>query len=364
MPIFDRYIAVDWSANNGPKTGKDSIWIGEATSAGLVASRNPATRSAAMSDLEQTLLSARSRGERIMVGFDFIFGFPVGAAAAIAQMASPLPTSPTRGEVSAGGVGEIEPHTRSTPPPFVGEDGRGGAARSNPSVGIPSPLWGGGTTRSVVGGGAGPWKALWSTLFNLIQDSTANISNRFDVAEHINRATAPRFWGHPHGRTYAHLHPTRANADYTAIPERRTVESRIRGPQPVWKLTGVGSVGSQTLLGIPRLEALRRHPTLGRDIAVWPFETDFAESLTAPITLVEIYPSFFPIASTAEPKDRAQVETCVLHYAALDAAGALEAFLSAPADLTSADRAVAIAEEGWIAGVGHEHLRLALPEAA
>src|SRR5690606_21332706 len=111
MPIFDRYIAVDWSANNGPKTGKDSIWIGEATPAGLCASRNPATRSAAMADIDQTLLAARSRGERIMLGFDFVFGFPMGAAASIAQATPPSsglrPPSPTRGE---GSWGEIVPH--------------------------------------------------------------------------------------------------------------------------------------------------------------------------------------------------------------------------------------------------------------
>ena len=89
MPIFDRYIAVDWSANNGPKTGKDSIWIGEATPSGLLASRNPATRALAMADIEQTLLAARSRGERVMLGLDFVFGFPTGAAAAIAQAAPP-----------------------------------------------------------------------------------------------------------------------------------------------------------------------------------------------------------------------------------------------------------------------------------
>ncbi len=28
--LFDAYIFVDWSANNSPKRGKDSIWIGEA----------------------------------------------------------------------------------------------------------------------------------------------------------------------------------------------------------------------------------------------------------------------------------------------------------------------------------------------
>jgi hypothetical protein len=38
---------------------------------------------------------------------------------------TPLPSSPTRGEVSACERGTIGVHTRSTPPPSVGEDGRG-----------------------------------------------------------------------------------------------------------------------------------------------------------------------------------------------------------------------------------------------
>lgn len=360
MPIYDRYIAVDWSANNGPKTGKDSIWIGEATPAGLVASRNPPTRAAAMSDIEVTLLAARSRGERVMLGFDFVFGFPVGAAATIAGApdlaAGPLSSLRVRIEGGGAAVGTVASRPPPPAPPLEGEGSEGSALDAS-SI---SPLIG------EVGRGLNraPWRLLWSTLHTLIEDSDQNLSNRFDVAAAINRAAGPRFWGHPHGRSYANLAPTRAGTDYLAIAERRAVESRIRGPQPVWKLTGVGSVGSQTLLGIPRLEALRRHPVLGRDIAVWPFDTDFERNLAAPITIVEIYPSFFPLDVAAEPRDRAQVETCVLRYAALDAAGLLSTFLSAPADLSPAHRTMAIAEEGWIAGVGHEHLRLALPEAA
>ncbi|HEY9010636.1 MAG TPA: hypothetical protein VIN06_06435 [Devosia sp.] len=364
MPIYDRYIAVDWSANNGPKTGRDSIWIGEATPAGLVASRNPATRTAAMTDVERTLVAARSRGERVMVGFDFVFGFPVGAAAAIAQVAAP--SSALSGTFSHEGRRESGRDRTTSPSPLMGEGGRrpdeGGPLAPASQSGLPPPR-GEGTGE----GGAfdsSPWSLLWSTLHTLIIDTDQNLSNRFEVAAHINRATAPRFWGHPHGRSYQHLAPTRAGTDYLAIAERRAVETRIRGPQPVWKLTGVGSVGSQTLLGIPRLETLRRHPVLGRDIAIWPFDTSFERNLLAPITVVEIYPSFFPLDITAVPRDRAQVETCVLRYAALDAAGLLSPFLSAPADLSAEHRATAIAEEGWIAGVGHEHLRLALPEAA
>lgn len=85
MAIFDRYIAVDWSANNRPKTGRDSIWIAEAGSGRAEPSLNPATRHAAMEHLMARLDSALQQRERTFVGFDFPFGYPAGAAARLAN---------------------------------------------------------------------------------------------------------------------------------------------------------------------------------------------------------------------------------------------------------------------------------------
>lgn len=326
MALFDRYIAVDWSAHNGPKRGADSIWIGEWGPSGSVPSRNLPTRAAAMADLEQTLLSARARGERILLGFDFAFGFPSGTASALAPASPPPP--PLRGRVPEGRVRGDEPQTSPTLP-LAGRAGEGGDAPQ-------------------------PWQSLWSLLSTLVEDTDQNLSNRFEVAEHLNRLGA-RFWGHPHGRTYTHLTPKKPLAAH-GLPERRAVEAHLSGPQPVWKLTGVGAVGSQTLLGIPRLEALRRHPVLGPDIAVWPFETDFERRLDRPILLAEIYPSLFAPMPGIVPRDRAQVETCVTRYAGFDVAGELATFLAAPAGLDPARRAIALSEEGWIAGVGQSAL--------
>ena len=84
MPLFDRYIAVDWSANNRPKTGRDSIWIAERSAALAEPSLNPPTRAAAMQHLTARLRSAIAADERVLVGFDFPFGYPVGAASALA----------------------------------------------------------------------------------------------------------------------------------------------------------------------------------------------------------------------------------------------------------------------------------------
>ena len=90
----------------------------------------------------------------------------------------------------------------------------------------------------------------------------------------------PHYWGHPPGREYVGLAPTKPRNAYAQIAERRIAESLTKGPQPVWKLTGVGAVGSQSMLGIARLEHLRTDPRFADDIAIWPFETDFERNLS------------------------------------------------------------------------------------
>jgi precorrin-8X/cobalt-precorrin-8 methylmutase len=289
--LFDRYIAVDWSAANTPKTGADSIWIGEAQRTGDVVrrrpSRNPPTRSAAMADICDTLAKARANGERVMLGFDFVFGYPAGAAKAIAGEAS--------------------------------------------------------------------WRALWRKVSALIEDSDSNLSNRFEVAARINSAITgdcPRYYGHPNGRSIAGLTLKRPEATRGRVRDRRLAEARVKGPQPVWKLIGVGSVGSQTMLGIARLETLRGDPCFVDEIAIWPFETEFERALKRPITVVEIYPSLFDVPVRPDvPRDRLQVEVAARRFAELDATGDLVTILSAPADLSTAEREAVLKEEGWIAGI-------------
>ena len=282
MTLFDRYIAVDWSGANTPRTGKDSIWIGESGRPSI----NPPTRAAAMAVVAERL----REGGRIFLGFDFVFGYPRGAAQALA-----------------------------------GKPG---------------------------------WRSVWNAIANAIVDSDDNSSNRFAVAETFNRILGePHFWGHPHQHRYDHLRPKKPLHGYPAIPERRAAEALATGAQPVWKLTGVGSVGSQSLLGIARLAQLKRaFPEIG----IWPFETDFERALKA-VTIVEIYPSLFPRPGELIPPDREQVETCVRRFAELDAVGRLGSVLGAPADV---EREPLLAEEGWIAGVGHEHLLHTLEKAA
>lgn len=81
--MFDRYIIVDWSASNSPKTGKDSIWICDLGEAGDPVSTNPSTRRQAEEQLRELLIKAADRGERVLIGFDFPYGYPRGFAAAL-----------------------------------------------------------------------------------------------------------------------------------------------------------------------------------------------------------------------------------------------------------------------------------------
>ncbi|MBS0124745.1 molybdopterin guanine dinucleotide synthesis [Aestuariicoccus sp. KMU-90] len=78
---------VDWSGGNdaGPRPRKDAIWIGEGDSARYM--RNRMLAEAALSDrIEQALIA----GERLLIGFDFPFGYPAGFARALTGRDDPL----------------------------------------------------------------------------------------------------------------------------------------------------------------------------------------------------------------------------------------------------------------------------------
>ena len=128
--------------------------------------------------------------------------------------------------------------------------------------------------------------------------------------------------------------------------------------QPVWKLAYPGSVGSQTLTGIARLEALRHGPHEA-DIAIWPFETQFADSLEKPVVIAEIYPSLFDVdRSLSSTLDEAQVRTVASGFARQDAVGSFEAMLDGPRALGAHIRADALSHEGWMVGFGDKALSL------
>src|SRR5690348_16545890 len=84
--IFDSYLFVDWSARSqlGPaRECADAVWVGERTADAVRTQYYFRTRDACIAALLERLSACVSQGQRVLVGFDFPFGFPVGFAAAL-----------------------------------------------------------------------------------------------------------------------------------------------------------------------------------------------------------------------------------------------------------------------------------------
>jgi hypothetical protein len=184
--------------------------------------------------------------------------------------------------------------------------------------------------------------AVWGWLADAVADDARNANNRLEVADRINGLFdgAGPFWSHPVGKAPVHV-PFRKPA-HAGFPfaERRKVEMAATGASTCFQLYGNGAVASQTLLGLPRLWALKQH--FGDALAVRPFE-----DRAAPILLAEVYPSILSAeikrrARPGEIPDAAQVRVLA------------QAFASLPPDSLDALLREGDPEEGWIAGLGHE----------
>jgi hypothetical protein len=190
-------------------------------------------------------------------------------------------------------------------------------------------------------GSADPF-AVWDWMAGTIKDDPKNANNRLDVADLINaRFDAPGpFWSHPVGKTPAHVPFRKPPHRGFAFAERRRVEQMAPGASSCFQLYGNGAVASQTLLGLPRLWALRQH--FGDALAVRPFE-----DRDAPILLAEVYPAILSAEirrrqRPGEVPDAAQVRVLASAFAAL------------PPQHLNAILREGCPEEGWIAGLGHQ----------
>ncbi len=84
MSLFDAYIMVDWSASSSPCQGKDSVWIAQwRRGSESTEPINPRTRQLAFEALVDLLRGHVRAGSRVLVGFDFPYGYPAGFAEAI-----------------------------------------------------------------------------------------------------------------------------------------------------------------------------------------------------------------------------------------------------------------------------------------
>lgn len=290
--LFDAYVMVDWSAAGSPRQGRDSIWyailLRDGPAPRLDCLKNPPTRARATAELGDALARLLGDGRRVLAGFDFPFGFPAGTAARL-------------------GLRGL------------------------------------------------PWRGLWQTLSDSIEDGADNGNNRFDVAERLNRALSGEafpFWGNvrEEERPYLYRRGRRPHGPGD-LPERRLCDRRLPSTQPVWKLAGIGSAGSQALTGIPRVWHLRRDPRLAFAAHLWPFETGLRVDSRPSLVLAEIYPSLIsPDPMPPHPPDAAQVVTMCRHLASLDHTDRLEELFRGDPALTAGERLSAEREEGWILG--------------
>ncbi len=300
MPaLFDAYIMVDWSAAAKPALGANSIWIGILAKDARLKLQyrgvNIDTRLKARAFIEDIVSKLTKRGDKVLVGFDFALGYPAGTAAALGLDISAQP----------------------------------------------------------------PWAAMQAHLATRMRDKPDNSNARFAIAAGLNYAISKGpfpFWGAPARDTVSTLQATRPDFAGAALAEFRLCENHLREkklgqPKSVWQLAYSGSVGSQTLTGLPHVHALRQAWPAAR---IWPFETS-PEGLTADslegisVIMAEIYPALIKAKpGPGEVADEVQVREMARHYAALDEKGALEGLFSTinsrPAEEISRIRS----EEGWI----------------
>ena len=289
--MFDHFVMVDWSAASVPRTGRDSIWIGW-LGPGVERLENPATRHQTRALLADWLAAVQTSGERVLVGFDFPFGYPAGFAA---------------------------------------------------KLGLSGP----------------PWRAVWDEIAGLIEDDAHNGNNRFDVAEAFNRRISSAcfpFWGCPAKPERPNLAATRPFYDTEGLAERRCIDGReyMPGAQPCWKLCYPGSVGSQSLTGIPVVRGLRDDPRWRDAARIWPFETGLRPPEAPGVVFAEVYPSLWkkqipPLHG--KPKDAAQVRFVAQFFAERDRTDDLARLFAGDPGLSPGKRRLVEREEAWTLGV-------------
>ena len=297
--LFDAYIMVDWSAAAKPVTGANSIWIGIAARdvrlRTVFTAANPDTRVKAVALIKDIVGKLNRRGDKVLLGFDFSLGYPAGTAAALK-----LDTAEDQ-----------------------------------------------------------PWLAMHKFLAGKFKERPDNSNSRFAIAAGMNYTISEGpfpFWGAPKRDQVNTLGAKKTSFEGAALPEFRLTETALKAaglgqPKSCWQLAYSGSVGSQSLLGIPHVHALRRDLT---DARIWPFETGLQalgedEIDGVQTVIAEIYPSALEIKpEPGETLDRAQVRQMAMHYAALDEKGRLSACFSGPDSLEKGKKTLIEGEEGWI----------------
>jgi hypothetical protein len=132
------------------------------------------------------------------------------------------------------------------------------------------------------------------------------------------------------------------------VERRRLTEERIPGAKTFNRVGDNGSVGGQTLLGLPHLlDLLDRCREAHVEVAAWPFDgVKLSDSVyQGRHVLIELYPSAIRPADVPQ-SDRADAVASVNYWQALDQAGTLT--MSADLSGLSEEDQRRVRFEGWI----------------
>ncbi len=265
MAVFDRFVAVDWSASSTPTLGRDSIWIA-VRDVGDVRVENVATRAAAEDLLVELLLTEPEN--RTLIGVDFSLGYPAGTAAAL------------------GLLGQAWAEMWALLADLVSDDHRNGnnrfavAAELNHRItGRAAPFW-----------GCPP--ALASPTLTTTKPDDSGALPAWREVEVVLRCQGRR-------------------------------------PFSSWQLLGAGAVGSQSLLGIPVVGRLRARFAERVEVWPFSTGLRMPDVSAGSVIVAEVWPSLLNVRrSTDTVRDAAQVEAVVNWLADTDAADALARLFS------------------------------------
>ncbi len=297
MTIFHTHVIVDWSARSKPSPArptKDAIWWAVARDGVVQAPEYARTRHDAVERLCALIAAELDAARRVLIGFDFPFGYPTGVAAHLTGEASSL----ALWDLLASRIEDAGDNANNR------FDVAEAINRAYPGLG---PFWG-----------------------------------------------RPGTWPYPEvptresNRTGREAHP----------PERRIADLHAKGAKTVWQLAYAGSVGSQVLLGLPALKRLIADPRLEGRSAVWPFDTGLrapqAPAVIAEIYPSLLRREVEERKNEGEIPDAAQVRVNAEAFARLDALGGLGPLFQGAPFLDTGERRIIETEEAWILGLSHE----------
>ncbi len=301
MPLFHTHIVVDWSARSKPspaKRTKDAIWWAVARIASGIKVDEPEyvrTRHEALDRLAGLIAGELNAGRRVLVGFDFPFGYPAGVAEHLT------------GKASAMALWDWLAAQIKDAPDNANNHYDVAATINEKYRGVAGPCWG--------------RPAEWNYPTITLKKSQ---------------------------RTCREPHP----------PECRICDVRATGAKTVWQLAYAGSVGSQILLGLPALKRLVADQRIAGRAAIWPFETGL-RTPDAQAVIAEVYPSLLRAEVRERRRedeilDSAQVRVNAEAFARLDLQGGLAPLFAGAPCLTADERRLVATEEAWILGLGHE----------